>query len=95
MSAAAGHRGGSRGTRGLRSGLRRSSIAVHSTALGPALGGARLWRYRLAGRRRSPTPCGSRQAMTYKAAAAGLDLGGGKGVICAPATLPRGDAPRA
>jgi leucine dehydrogenase len=59
------------------------AIAVHSTALGPALGGVRIWHYdspahgvadalRLA------------RAMTYKAAAAGLDLGGGKGVICAP-----------
>jgi leucine dehydrogenase len=59
------------------------AIAVHSTALGPALGGVRMWHYdsvahgiedalRLA------------RAMTYKAAAAGLDLGGGKGVICAP-----------
>lgn len=66
--------------RGERSGL-RIVIAVHSTALGPALGGCRMWRYarsgdgiedahRLAG------------AMTLKAAAAGLDLGGGKGVIC-------------
>ena len=33
----------------------------------------------------SATRCGSRAGMTYKAAAAGLDLGGGKGVICAPA----------
>jgi leucine dehydrogenase len=63
------------------------AIAVHSTQLGPALGGARLWHYerpddgvadvlRLA------------KAMTYKAAAAGLDLGGGKGVICAPDPVP-------
>jgi leucine dehydrogenase len=69
--------------RGPRSGA-TIAIAVHSTALGPALGGVRMWHYdsaadgvldalRLA------------RAMTYKAAAAGLDLGGGKGVICAPA----------
>jgi leucine dehydrogenase len=68
--------------RGERSGL-YCVVAVHSTVLGPALGGLRLWSYaevidaardalRLAG------------GMTYKAAAAGLDLGGGKGVICAP-----------
>ena len=28
--------------------------------------------------------------MTYKAAAAGLELGGGKGVICAPEGAPPG-----
>ena len=68
--------------RGRRSGL-TMAVAVHSTALGPALGGVRLWRYA------SPED-GVRDAlrlargMTHKAAAAGLDLGGGKGVICAP-----------
>lgn len=69
--------------RGRRSGLWMAA-AVHSTRLGPALGGVRLWRY--------ATPeDGVRDAlrlargMTLKAAAAGLDLGGGKGVICAPA----------
>lgn len=62
-----------------RSGL-RAIIAIHSTALGPALGGTRFYPYateddalvdvlRLA------------KGMTYKAAAAGLDLGGGKAVI--------------
>lgn len=69
--------------RGGRSGL-QIAVAVHSTSLGPALGGVRLWRYA------SPAD-GARDAlrlargMTFKAAAAGLDLGGGKGVICAPA----------
>lgn len=68
--------------RGARSGL-TMAVAVHSTALGPALGGVRLWRY-------AAPEDGVRDAlrlargMTYKAAAAGLDLGGGKGVICAP-----------
>jgi leucine dehydrogenase len=68
--------------RGRRSGL-YAIVAIHSTALGPALGGVRLWRY-------PATIDGARDAlrlaagMTYKAAAAGLDLGGGKGVICAP-----------
>ncbi len=72
--------------RGERSGLYQC-IAVHSTAIGPALGGLRLWHYddpadamrdalRLA------------RGMTYKAASAGLDLGGGKGVICAPEAPP-------
>lgn len=55
-------------------------IAIHDTTLGPALGGCRLWDYeteeealedvlRLA------------EGMTYKAACAGLALGGGKSVI--------------
>jgi leucine dehydrogenase len=68
--------------KGRRSG-RYVIVAIHSTALGPALGGVRLWHY-------EATVDGTRDAlrlargMTYKAAAAGLDLGGGKGVICAP-----------
>ena len=58
----------------------KAIVAIHSTALGPALGGTRFFPYqseddavedvlRLA------------KGMTYKAAAAGLDLGGGKAVI--------------
>jgi leucine dehydrogenase len=72
--------------RGPRSGA-HVIVAVHSTALGPALGGVRLWHYA------SPIE-GVRDAlrlsagMTLKAAAAGLELGGGKGVICAPNPSP-------
>ena len=58
----------------------RGIIAIHSTTLGPALGGTRFWTYasdedaivdalRLA------------RGMTYKNAVAGLNLGGGKSVI--------------
>jgi len=58
----------------------RAIIAVHDTTLGPALGGCRMYPYaseddaivdvlRLA------------RGMTYKAAASGLNLGGGKSVI--------------
>ena len=58
----------------------RGILAVHSTKLGPALGGTRFWQYatdedaiidclRLA------------RGMTYKNAVAGLNLGGGKSVI--------------
>jgi leucine dehydrogenase len=68
--------------RGERSGA-HLVIAVHSTALGPALGGARLWRYRALGDAIADALRLS-QAMTYKAAAAGLELGGGKAVLCAP-----------
>ena len=55
-------------------------VAIHNTTLGPSLGGCRMWMYdsedealidvlRLA------------KGMTYKAAIAGLNLGGGKAVI--------------
>ena len=58
----------------------KAIIAIHDTTLGPALGGTRMWNYateeeaiedalRLA------------KGMTYKNAAAGLNLGGGKTVI--------------
>jgi leucine dehydrogenase len=66
--------------RGERSGA-HLVIAVHSTALGPALGGARLWRYRALGDAIADALRLS-EAMTYKAAAAGLELGGGKAVLC-------------
>ena len=59
------------------------AIAVHSTALGPALGGVRMWHYESAADGVADAKRLAR-AMTYKAAAARLDLGGGKGVICAP-----------
>jgi len=69
-------------TRGARSGA-TIAIAIHSTLLGPALGGVRMWHYAAPGDGVADAICLAR-AMTYKAAAAGLDLGGGKGVICAP-----------
>ncbi len=69
----------------------RSIIAVHSTRLGPALGGCRIQPYttedaalddvlRLA------------EAMTWKAAAAGLDFGGGKAVVLADPERDKGEA---
>lgn len=73
--------------RGRRSGL-QVVIAVHSTTLGPALGGARLWRYAVPGDAVADALRLS-QAMTMKAAAAGLPLGGGKCVLCAEAELDR------
>ncbi|HEY1238420.1 MAG TPA: Glu/Leu/Phe/Val dehydrogenase dimerization domain-containing protein [Solirubrobacterales bacterium] len=68
--------------RGQRSGI-YIVVSIHSTALGPALGGLRMWRYEALG---DAIADGLRlsEAMTYKAAAAGLDLGGGKAVICVP-----------
>jgi glutamate dehydrogenase/leucine dehydrogenase len=58
----------------------RSIIAIHSTALGPALGGTRLFPYQTEEEALEDVLRLSR-GMTLKAAAAGLDLGGGKAVI--------------
>ena len=55
-------------------------IAIHSTALGPALGGTRFFPYASEGDALHDVLRLS-QGMSYKAAAAGLDLGGGKAVI--------------
>ncbi len=62
-----------------RSGL-RAIVAIHSTALGPALGGTRMRAY--ADEQRALVDVlRLARGMTYKAALAGLDLGGGKAVI--------------
>ena len=69
--------------RGRRTGL-YTVVAVHSTKLGDSLGGCRMWRYASAADGARDALRLSR-AMTFKAASAGLDLGGGKGVICVEA----------
>lgn len=58
----------------------RAMIAVHDTTLGPALGGARMWMYDTEEDAIRDVLRLSR-GMTYKNAAAGLNLGGGKAVI--------------
>jgi len=58
----------------------RAIIAVHSTVLGPGLGGLRMWPYEDFEEALTDVLRLSR-GMTYKAAAAGLNLGGGKAVI--------------
>lgn len=58
----------------------RGIIAIHSTALGPALGGTRFWAYGSEAEALTDVLRLSR-GMTYKAATAGLALGGGKSVI--------------
>ena len=58
----------------------KAIIAIHDTTLGPACGGARMWPYESEAEALTDALRLS-QAMTYKAAAAGLHLGGGKGVI--------------
>lgn len=58
----------------------RAIIAIHNTTLGPALGGTRMWTYASDLDALKDVLRLSR-AMTYKAAVAGLNLGGGKAVI--------------
>ena len=57
-------------------------IAIHNTQLGPALGGVRMWNYESVDQAIEDALRLSR-GMTYKAAIAGLNLGGGKAVIIA------------
>jgi leucine dehydrogenase len=58
----------------------RAIIAVHSTALGPAAGGCRMWPYATAAAAVADVLRLSR-GMSYKNALAGLSFGGGKAVI--------------
>jgi leucine dehydrogenase len=58
----------------------RGIIAVHSTKLGPALGGTRFWQYATDEEAIIDALRLSR-GMTYKNAVAGLKLGGGKSII--------------
>ena len=58
----------------------KAIIAVHSTVLGPGLGGVRMWPYKSLDEALLDVLRLSR-GMTYKSAAAGLHLGGGKAVI--------------
>ncbi len=58
----------------------RAIVAIHSTALGPSLGGTRFFPYATTADAVHDVLNLSR-GMTYKAALAGLDLGGGKAVI--------------
>ena len=64
-----------------KSGL-RAFIGVHSTALGPALGGMRLWPYESEDEALTDVLRLSR-AMTFKSAVAHTGLGGGKSVVIA------------
>lgn len=58
----------------------KAIIAIHNTALGPALGGTRMWMYKNEQEALRDVLRLSR-GMTYKAAISGLNLGGGKAVI--------------
>jgi leucine dehydrogenase len=58
----------------------KAIIAIHNTALGPALGGTRMWNYKSEEEALIDVLRLSK-GMTYKASTAGLNLGGGKAVI--------------
>lgn len=61
----------------------RAILVLHSTVLGPATGGTRFWPYATTADALADALRLAR-GMTYKNAAAGLALGGGKAVILAP-----------
>ncbi|UCF18951.1 MAG: Glu/Leu/Phe/Val dehydrogenase [Gemmatimonadota bacterium] len=63
-------------------------IAIHDTTLGPALGGCRFWNYESEEEALYDVLRLS-MGMTYKAAVAGLNLGGGKSVIIGDPSTPR------
>ncbi|GKV68133.1 leucine dehydrogenase [Sporosarcina sp. NCCP-2716] len=58
----------------------KAFIAIHDTTLGPALGGTRMWTY-ASEEEAIEDALRLARGMTYKNAAAGLNLGGGKAVI--------------
>ncbi len=66
----------------------RAIIAIHDTTLGPSLGGVRVWEYASEEEAFVDVLRLSR-GMTYKAAVAGLNLGGGKAVILRDSTTQR------
>ena len=66
----------------------RGVIAVHSTALGPAVGGTRFWHY-ASDEEASLDALRLSRGMTYKSALAGLPFGGGKSVIIGDNRTPR------
>lgn len=69
----------------------KAIIAVHSTKLGPAVGGCRLWDY-VADEDALVDVLRLSRGMTYKNAMAGLPLGGGKSVIIGDAKSIKSEA---
>src|SRR5499427_3247254 len=69
----------------------RAIIAIYSTVLGPALGGTRFYPYESEDAALADVLNLSR-AMAYKAACAGLDLGGGKAVIIGDPSVDKTEA---
>ncbi|MBI2851877.1 MAG: Glu/Leu/Phe/Val dehydrogenase [Chloroflexi bacterium] len=69
----------------------RAIISIHDTTLGPALGGVRMWPYRTE-EEAILDVLRLGQAMTYKSAVAGLNLGGGKTVVIGDPNKDKSDA---
>ncbi len=69
----------------------KAIIGIHSTVLGPALGGTRMWAYENEGDALRDVLRLSR-GMTFKAAISGLNLGGGKAVIIGDARTQKSEA---
>jgi leucine dehydrogenase len=69
----------------------RAIVAIHNTTLGPALGGLRMWPYASEDEALKDVLRLSK-GMTYKAAVAGLNLGGGKAVLIGDPELHKSEA---
>lgn len=69
----------------------KAIVGIHDTTLGPALGGCRMWPYKAEDEAITDVLRLSR-GMTYKNAAMGLDLGGGKSVIWADSRTDKNEA---
>lgn len=69
----------------------KAIIGIHDTTLGPALGGTRMWTYKNDAEALKDVLRLSR-GMTFKAAIAGLNLGGGKAVIIGDAKTQKNEA---
>lgn len=69
----------------------KAIIGIHSTTLGPALGGTRMWAYNSEADALKDVLRLSR-GMTYKASISGLNLGGGKAVIIGDSRKDKTDA---
>jgi leucine dehydrogenase len=73
-----------------RTGL-KAIISMHSTALGPAVGGCRMWNY-ASDEEAINDVLRLSKGMTYKAAISGLNWGGGKAVIMGDAKTGKSQA---
>ena len=69
----------------------KAIIGIHSTTLGPALGGTRMWNYNNEAEAIKDVLRLSR-GMTFKASISGLNLGGGKAVIIGDSRKDKTDA---
>jgi leucine dehydrogenase len=69
----------------------RGIVAIHSTALGPAVGGTRFWNY-ASEEEALVDALRLSHGMTYKNALAGLPLGGGKSIIIGDSKEPNREA---